>query len=86
MCLNQLALLCMPSRICTDRSLGSSVEHHTFNLRLQGSCGFLLESFVPVVMCPPQLRLQHGRQQRQQEEPILQHHGFHGGISQQCPE
>lgn len=29
-----------------------------------------------------QLRLQHGRQQRQQEEPVCQHHGVHGGVSQ----
>ena len=37
-------------------------------------------------MCPPQLWLQHGRQQRQQEEPFLQHDGVHGGVSKQRPE
>lgn len=34
----------------------------------------------------PQLWLQHGRQQRQQKEPFLQHDGFHGGVPQQRPE
>lgn len=73
------------TEIPTSISIKESVPSRVFNV-FSNSCFYSSIAACPPFLSDPQLRLQHGRQQRQQEEPFRQHHGFHGGVSQQRPE